>query len=94
MTHKFAIIVDKAFYNKVQNNNDFYFRVMVLDVVRALVPDEESVDKYSGDIFYKCAKSIASEVKVFEAGNSIIFYLELSSGYLDDFFEKPLDDFE
>ena len=94
MIHKFAVVVDKTFYNKVQHNNDFYLRVIVLDVVRALVPDEESVDKYSSDIFYKCAKSIASEVKIFEDKNSIIFYLELSSGYLDDFFEKPLDDFE
>jgi hypothetical protein len=94
MTHKFAVVIDKTFYNKVQNDNDFYLRVIVLDVVRALVPDEESVDKYSSDIFYKCAKSIASEVKIFEDKNSIIFYLELSSGYLDDFFEKPLDDFE
>jgi hypothetical protein len=94
MTHKFAIVVDRNFYDKVQYNNDFYLRVLVLDVVRALVPDEESVDKYSSDIFYKCAKSIASEVKVFEDENSVIFYLELSSGYLDDFFEKPLDDLE
>ena len=94
MTHKFAIVVDKAFYNKIQNDNDFYLRVMVLDVVRALVPNEESVDKYSSIIFYKCAKSIADEVKVFEDENSVIFYLELSSGYLDDFFVKPLDDFE
>ena len=94
MTHKFAIVVDKAFYNKIQNDNDFYLRVMVLDVVRALVPNEESVDKYSSIIFYKGAKSIADEVKIFEDENSVIFYLELSSGYLDDFFEKPLDDFE
>ena len=94
MTHKFAVIVDKNFYKKIQNNHDFYLRVIVLDVIRALIPDEESADKYSSDIFYKCAKSIASEVKVFEAGNSIIFYLELSSGYLEDFFEKPLDDLE
>jgi hypothetical protein len=94
MTHKFAIVVDRNFYDKVQYNNDFYLRVLVLDVVRALVPDEESVDKYSSDIFYKCAKSIAGEVKVFEDENSVIFYLELSSGYLDDFFEKPLDDLE
>jgi len=94
MTHKFAIVVDRNFYDKVQYNNDFYLRVLVLDVVRALVPDEESVDKYSSDIFYKCAKSIASEVKIFEDENSVIFYLELSSGYLDDFFEKPLDDLE
>lgn len=94
MTHKFAIIVDKTFYNKVQHNNDFYLRVIVLDVIRALVPNEESVDKYSSDIFYKCAKSIANEVRMFEDENSVIFYLELSSGYLDDFFEKPLDDLE
>ena len=52
MTHKFAIVVDKTFYDKVQNDNDFYFRVMVLDVVRALVPNEESADKYSSIIFY------------------------------------------
>jgi hypothetical protein len=64
MIHKFAVLVDKTFYNKVQYNNDFYLRVLVLDVVRALVPDEESVDKYSSDIFYKCAKSIAGELKV------------------------------
>jgi hypothetical protein len=94
MTHKFAIVVDRNFYDKVQYNNDFYLRVLVLDVVRALVPNEESAEKYSSDIFYKCAKNIADEVKVFEDENSVIFYLELSSGYLDDFFEKPLDDFE
>jgi hypothetical protein len=94
MTHKFAVVVDKTFYNKIQNNSDFYLRVIVLDVIRALVPDEESVDKYSSDIFYKCAKSIANEVRMFEDENSFIFYLELSSGYLDDFFEKPLDDLE
>ena len=94
MTHKFAVIVDKTFYNKVQKDPDFYLRVIVLDVIRALVPDEESVDKYSSDIFYKCAKSIANEVRMFEDENSFIFYLELSSGYLDDFFEKPLDDLE
>ena len=94
MTHKFAIIVDKAFYNKIQNDNDFYLRVMVLDVVRALVPNEESADKYSSIIFYKCAKSISKEVRMFEDENSFIFYLELSSGYLDDFFQEPLDDFE
>lgn len=94
MTHKFAVVVDKTFYNKVQHNNDFYLRVIVLDVIRALVPNEESVDKYSSDIFYKCAKSIANEVRMFEDENSVIFYLELSSGYLDDFFEKPLDDLE
>ena len=94
MIHKFAVVVDKTFYNKVQHNNDFYLRVIVLDVVRALVPDEDGVEKYSSDIFYKCAKSIASEVKIFEDKNSVIFNLELSSGYLDDFFEKPLDDFE
>jgi hypothetical protein len=94
MTHKFAVVVDKTFYNKVQKDPDFYLRVIVLDVIRALVPDEESVDKYSSDIFYKCAKSIANEVRMFEDENSFIFYLELSSGYLDDFFEKPLDDLE
>ena len=94
MTHKFAVIVDKTFYNKIQNNSDFYLRVLVLDVIRALAPDEGSVDKYSSDIFYKCAKSIAKEVRRFEDKKTVIFYLELSSGYLDDFFEKPLDDFE
>ena len=94
MTHKFAVIVDKTFYNKIQNNSDFYLRVLVLDVIRALAPDEGSVDKYSSDIFYKCAKSIAKEVKMLEDEKAVIFYLELSSGYLDDFFENPLDDFE
>jgi hypothetical protein len=94
MTHKFAVIVDKKFYNQIQNNSDFYLRVLVLDVIRALVPNEESADKYSSDIFYKCAKSISKEVKTLEDEKSVIFYLELSSGYLDDFFEKPLDDFE
>ena len=94
MTHKFAVIVDKTFYNKIQNNSDFYLRVLVLDVIRALAPDEGSVDKYSSDIFYKCAKSIAKEVKMLEDEKAVIFYLELSSGYLDNFFENPLDDFE
>jgi len=94
MIHKFAVIVDKKFYNQIQNNSDFYLRVLVLDVIRALAPNEESVVKYSSDIFYKCAKSISKEVRMFEDENSFIFYLELSSGYLDDFFEKPLDDFE
>jgi hypothetical protein len=94
MTHKFAIVVDRNFYEKVQNNNDFYLRVLVLDVIRALSDESEAVEKYSSEIFYKCAKSIAGEVKVFEDENSVIFYLELSSGYLDDFFEKPLDDLE
>ena len=94
MTHKFAVIVDKTFYNKIQNNSDFYLRVLVLDVIRALAPDEGGVDKYSSDIFYKCAKSIAKEVKMLEDEKAVIFYLELSSVYLDDFFENPLDDFE
>lgn len=94
MTHKFAVIVEKNFYNQIQHNSDFYLRVLVLDVIRALVPDEGSVDKYSSDIFYKCAKSISKEVKMLENEKAVIFYLELSSGYLDDFFEKPLDDFE
>jgi hypothetical protein len=94
MTHKFAVIVDKTFYDKVQNNSDFYLRVLVLDVIRALAPDEGSVDKYSSDIFYKCAKSISKEVKMLEDEKSVVFYLELSSGYLDDFFQEPLDDLE
>ena len=94
MTHKFAVVVERTFYNKIQNNSDFYLRVLVLDVIRALAPDEGSVDKYSSDIFYKCAKSIAKEVKMLEDEKAVIFYLELSSGYLDDFFENPLDDFE
>ena len=94
MTHKFAVVVDKKFFDKVQNTHDFYLRIIVLDVIRSLVDETETASKYSSDLFYKCAKSIASEVKVFEDENSIIFYLELSSGYLDIFFEKPLDDFE
>jgi hypothetical protein len=31
---------------------------------------------------------------MFEDEKTVIFYLELSSGYLDDFFQEPLDDFE
>ena len=62
MTHKFAVVIDKTFYNKVQNNNDFYLRVIVLDVIRALVDESEATEKYSNKLFYKCAKSIASEV--------------------------------
>lgn len=94
MTHKFAVVVDKKFYNNIQNNNDFYLRVIVLDVIRSLVDETEAAEKYSNNLFYKCAKNIASEVKIFEDKNSIIFYLELSNGYLEDFFEKPLDDLE
>ena len=94
MTHKFAVVVERTFYDKIQNNSDFYLRVLVLDVIRALAPDEGSVDKYSSDIFYKCAKSISKEVKMLEDEKAVIFYLELSSGYLDNFFENPLDDFE
>jgi hypothetical protein len=94
MTHKFAVIVEKYSYNNIQHGTDFYLRVLVLDVIRALAPDEGSVDKYSSDIFYKCAKSIAKEVRMFEDEKTVIFYLELSSGYLDDFFQEPLDDFE
>ena len=94
MTHKFAVVVDKNFFNNIQNNHDFYLRVIVLDVIRALVDESEATEKYSNELFYKCAKSIASEVKVFEDESSVIFYLELSSGYLEDFFEKPLDDLD
>ena len=94
MTHKFAVVVDKTFYDKVQYNNDFYLRVLVLDVIRALSDESEAVEKYSSEIFYKCAKSISSEVRMFEDEMSYIFYLELSSGYLENFFEEPLDDFE
>ena len=94
MTHKFAVVVDKNFFNNIQNNHDFYLRVIVLDVIRALVDESEATEKYSNELFYKCAKSIVSEVKVFEDENSIIFYLELSSGYLEVFFEKPLDDLD
>lgn len=94
MIHKFAVIVDKNFFDKIHNNHDFYLKIIVLDVIRSLVDETEAAEKYSNDLFYKCAKNIASEVKVFEDKNSIIFYLELSSGYLEDFFEKPLDDFE
>jgi hypothetical protein len=41
MTHKFAVVVDKKFYNNIQNNNDFYLRVIVLDVIRALVEESD-----------------------------------------------------
>lgn len=94
MTHKFAVVVDKKFYNNIQNNNDFYLRVIVLDVIRALIDEKESAEKYSKELFEKCANHIASEVRMFEDDISVIFYLELSSGYLEDFFEKPLDDLE
>ena len=94
MTHKFAVIVDRFFYYKVQNNNEFYLRVIVLDVLRSLVSEEESVSKYSNELFNRCLNEIAPEVRLFEDEKSVIFYLELSSGYLEDFFEKPLDDFK
>jgi hypothetical protein len=93
MIHKFAVVVDKTLYNKVYND-DFYLRVMILDIIRVLSDKKESLEKYKDDLFYKCAKSIANEVKMFEDENSVIFYAELSNGYLDDFFEKPLDDLE
>jgi hypothetical protein len=31
---------------------------------------------------------------MFEDENSVIFYAELSNGYLENFFEEPLDDLE
>jgi hypothetical protein len=94
MTHKFAIVVDKNFYEKIQNNSDFYLRVLTLDVIRALSDETESVEKYSAKSFLKCAQSIAKEVRFFADKNAYIFYLELSSGYLENIFEEPLDDFE
>jgi hypothetical protein len=94
MTHKFAVVVDKKFYNNIQNNNDFYLRVIVLDVIRALVKEKEAAEKYSSILFLECAKILSTEVKMFEDDMSVIFYLELSSSFLDDFFEEPLDDFE
>jgi hypothetical protein len=94
MTHKFAVVVDKDFYYNVQNNDDFYFKVIVLDVIRSLVEESDIAKKYSEDLFYKCAKSISDEVKMFEDEKTIFFYLELSSGYLDIFLEKPLDDLQ
>lgn len=94
MTHKFVIVVEKNFYDLIQNNNDFYLRVLVLDVIRVLTNQEEAVKKYTIDLFNKCAASIYKEIKMFEDENTYLFYLELSSGYLDDFFEKPLDDLE
>jgi len=92
MIHKFAIVVEKDFYYNVQNNPDFYFRIMVLDVIRALVNEKESAEKYSNKIFIDCAQKIESEIKIFEDETSVILYLELSDSYLDEFFEKPLDD--
>ncbi len=94
MTHKFAIVVDRLFYEQVQNNNDFYLRVLALDVIRALSDEDEAAEKYSSDLFLKCAQSIASEVRFFVDTDAYIFYLELSSGYLENIFEEPLDDFE
>jgi hypothetical protein len=94
MTHKFAIVVDKNFYEKIQNNSDFYLRVLTLDVIRALSDEAESAEKYHASLFLKCAQSIAKEVRFFADENGYIFYLELSSGYLENIFEEPLDDFE
>jgi hypothetical protein len=92
MTHKFAIVVERDFFYNIQNNPDFYLRIMVLDVIRALVNEKESVEKYSNEIFVNCAKKIENEIKIFEDETSVILYLELSDSYLDEFFEKPLDD--
>lgn len=94
MIHKFAVVVDKYFYEKVHNNNDFYLRVLALDVIRALSDETEAVDKYSSKVFAECVQSIANEVKMFEDEKSYIFYLEISSGFLENIFEEPLDDFE
>jgi len=94
VNHKYAIVIDKKFYNNIQNNNDFYLRVLVLDVIRTLVKDEEAAIKYSSLLFLECEKMLSTEVKMFEDETSMIFYVELSSGCLDDFFEEPLDDFE
>jgi len=94
MTHKFAVVIEKKSYYKLQQEDDFYLRVMILDIIRVLSDKKESLEKYKDDLFYKCAKSIANEVRMFEDENSVIFYAELSSGYLENFFEEPLDDLE
>ena len=94
MIHKFAVVVDKKSYDKLLQEDDFYLRVIILDVIRVLSDENESLEKYNEDLFYKCAKNIAGEIKMFEDENSVIFYTELSSGYLNNFFEEPLDDFE
>ena len=94
MIHRFAIIVDKEFYERIQNNNDFYLRILALDVIRSLSDESEAAEKYHSDLFIKCAQSISSEVRFFIDETSYIFYLELSSGYLENILEEPLDDFE
>jgi len=91
MTHKFAVIIEKYFYYKIQNNNNFYLRILVLDVIRALVDEKQSANKYHNELFYKCSQNIASKIKIFENKNSIIFYLELNDGFFENFFEEPLD---
>ena len=65
---------------------------MVLDVIRALVNEKESAEKYSNKVFIDCAQKIENEIKIFEDETSVILYIELSDSYLDEFFEKPLDD--
>ena len=93
MTHRFAVVVDIDFYYKVQNNKEFYLRILALDVIRALETDETSyIANYDQNTFIKIASAIAKEIRIFETKKEFIFYLEVSSSYLNDFFERPLDD--
>ena len=93
MTHRFAVVVDKKFYIKVQNNNEFYLRIMALDVIRALETEETNyISDYDQNTFIKIAEAISKSIRFFEGENEFVFYLEVSSSYLNDFFQKPLDD--
>jgi hypothetical protein len=93
MTHRFAVVVDKKFYTKVQNNNEFYLRILALDVIRALETDETNyISDYDQNTFIKIAEAISKSIRFFEGENEFVFYLEVSSSYLNDFFQKPLDD--
>lgn len=91
MTHKFAIIVDRKFFDEKQNNVLFYLRIMALDIARALVGENQIAEKYTENLLNKCLDNIHNEVRIFKEKKIIIFYLQVSSSYLEDFFEEPLD---
>lgn len=91
VTHKFVIVVDRKFFDKKQNNVLFYLRIMALDIVDALVDENEIAEKYTENLLNKCLDNIHDEVRIFKEKKIIIFYLEVSGSYLEDFFEEPLD---